>query len=169
MLGKRSTSTGLYRFGVNFRTIYPAMETLPQIFKNNGYHTESIGKVYHVGHGNTNDTESWSVPHYDDKVIEYLVPESNNRELTREEALFENYNLYAKEKIDIKTLPRGAAWESPDVLDDAYADGRVARQAINRLRILSENQNQPFSWLLDLLDHTFRLAHQKILGPIQQR
>ena len=83
------------------------METLPQIFKNNGYHTESIGKVYHVGHGNTNDTESWSVPHYDDKVIEYLVPESNNRELTREEALFENYNLYAKEKIDIKTLPRG--------------------------------------------------------------
>ena len=39
---------------------------------------------------------------YNDKVIEYLVPESNNRELTREEALFENYNLYAKEKIDIK-------------------------------------------------------------------
>ena len=38
---------------------------------------------------NTNDKESWSVPHYDDKVIEYLVPESNNRKLTREEALFE--------------------------------------------------------------------------------
>ena len=144
MLGKRSTSTGLYRFGVNFREIYPAMETLPQIFKNNGYHTESIGKVYHVGHGNTNDKESWSVPHYDDKVIEYLVPESNNRKLTREEALFENYNLYAEEKIDIKTLPRGAAWESPDVLDEAYADGRVARHAISRLRLLSENQKQPF-------------------------
>ena len=144
MLGKRSTSTGLYRFGVNFRAIYPAMETLPQIFKNNGYHTESIGKVYHVGHGNTNDKESWSVPHYDDKVIEYLVPESNNRKLTREEALFENYNLYAEEKIDIKTLPRGAAWESPDVLDEAYADGRVARHAISRLRLLSENQKQPF-------------------------
>ena len=79
------------------------METLPQIFKNNGYHTESIGKVYHVGHGNTNDKESWSVPHYDDKVIEYLVQRSNNRKLTREEALFE-YNLYAEEKIDIKTL-----------------------------------------------------------------
>ena len=29
-----------------------------KIFKNNGYHTESIGKVYHVGHGNTNDSES---------------------------------------------------------------------------------------------------------------
>ena len=33
MLGKRSTSTGLYRFGVNFREIYPAMETLLKFLK----------------------------------------------------------------------------------------------------------------------------------------
>ena len=140
MLGKRSTSTGLYRFGINFREIYPNIETLPQVFKNNGYHCEAIGKVYHVGHGNTNDKASWSVPHLEDKVIEYIVPESNNGELTREEALFENYNLYADEKIDIKSLPRGAAWEAPDVLDEAYADGRVARHAIKRLKSLRENQ-----------------------------
>ena len=36
MLGKRSTSTGLYNFGVNFRVVYPEMETLPQLFKKNG-------------------------------------------------------------------------------------------------------------------------------------
>ena len=144
LLGKRSTSTGLYRFGVNFRDVYPEIETLPQIFKNNGYHTESIGKVFHVGHGNINDEDSWSVPHHGEKVIEYILPKSNNGELTREEAYFENYNLYSKEKIDVNTLPRGAAWESPDVLDEAYADGRVARHTINRLRYLSENKNQPF-------------------------
>ena len=144
MLGKRSTSTGLYRFGVDFRDIYPHMETLPEFFKKNGYHTESIGKVYHTGHGNTNDEQSWSVPHYDEKVIEYLLPESNDRKLTREEALFENYNLYADEKINIKDLPRGAAWEAPDVLDEAYADGRIARRAVNRLRVLSKDKNQPF-------------------------
>lgn len=112
MLGKRSTSSGLYRFGVNFRDVYPEMETLPQLFKNNGYHAESIGKVYHVGHGNTNDEDSWSIPHHGEKVIEYIVPESDNEELTREEALFENYNLYAKDKININELPRGAAWEA---------------------------------------------------------
>ena len=144
MLGKRSTSTGLYRFGVNFRDIYPEIETLPQIFKNNGYHTESIGKVYHIGHGNINDEQSWSVPHHSDKVIEYILPKSNNYELTREEAYFENYNMYSKEKIDINKLSRGAAWESPDVLDEAYADGRIARHAINRLRYLSQRKNQPF-------------------------
>lgn len=144
MLGKRSTSSGLYRFGVNFRDVYPEMETLPQLFKNNGYHAESIGKVYHVGHGNTNDEDSWSIPHHGEKVIEYIVPESDNEELTREEALFENYNLYAKDKININELPRGAAWEAPDVSDEAYADGRIARHAINRLRALSEDKSQPF-------------------------
>ena len=144
LLGKRSTSTGLYRFGVNFREVYPKMETLPELFMNNGYHTESIGKVFHVGHGNTDDNDSWSIPHHGEKVIEYIVPESDFEELTREEALFENYNLYAKKKIDIKKLPRGAAWEAPNVSDEAYADGRIARHAINRLRILGENKYQPF-------------------------
>ena len=49
-----------------------------------------MGKVFHIGHGNTNDDASWSVPHHADKVIEYVLPESNNRELTREEGLFTN-------------------------------------------------------------------------------
>ena len=88
------------------------METLPELFMNNGYHTESIEKVFHVGHGNTDDNDSWSIPHHGEKVIEYIVPESDFEELTREEALSENYNLYAKRKIDIKKLPRGAAWEA---------------------------------------------------------
>ena len=35
-----------------------------------------MGKVFHIGHGNTNDDESWSAPHLKDKVIEYALPES---------------------------------------------------------------------------------------------
>ena len=49
-------------------------------------------------------------------------------QLTREEALFTNQHL-----DEIPSLPRGAAWESPDVPDDAYADGRVANEAVKRL------------------------------------
>lgn len=144
MLGSRSTSTGLYKFGTNFRDVVPNAVTLPQYFKNAGYHTESMGKVYHIGHGNLGDEESWSVPHREDKVVEYILPESNNRELTREEALFENKKLYSDKPIDIRSLPRGMAWEAPDVLDEAYADGRVARHAISRLRELSKDKEQPF-------------------------
>src|SRR5690606_14601123 len=31
-------------------------------FKHNGYRAESVGKIYHTGHGNKNDRQSWSVP-----------------------------------------------------------------------------------------------------------
>lgn len=143
LLGARSTSTGLYNFGKEFRDIYPDAVTLPQHFMNHGYHTESMGKVFHIGHGNTNDEASWSIPHHKEKVIEYIMPESTNGQLTREEAFFENTRMYLEDTPPNKQLPRGAAWEMPDVLDEAYADGRVARHAIDRLRELA-GSDQPF-------------------------
>jgi len=139
MLGSRSTSTGFYSFGTQFREVYPNAVTLPQHFMKHGYVAHSMGKVFHIGHGNTNDDASWSVMHLKDKVIEYVLPESTHRKLTREEALFTN-----EFSRPIRSLPRGAAWENADVLDEAYADGRVASHAIDRLRALSEDANQPF-------------------------
>ncbi|WP_230981260.1 sulfatase [Echinicola salinicaeni] len=144
LLGSRSTSTGLYNFGKEFRDVIPDAVTMPQYFMNAGYHAESMGKVFHIGHGNTNDKASWSIPHWKEKVIEYLDPESTNRKLTREEAYFENTNMYIEDTPRNHELPRGAAWESPDVLDEGYADGRVARHAIDRLRELNKNPEQPF-------------------------
>lgn len=144
MLGSRSTSTGLFRFGRQFRDAYPDAITLPQYFKEHGYHVESMGKTFHIGHGNTGDEQSWSVPHHKEKVVEYLLPESTNRQLTREEAFFQNSRKYSKGLPKNKDLPRGAAWESPDVLDEAYADGRVATHAIDRLRVLKKQPDQPF-------------------------
>ncbi|WP_339864298.1 sulfatase [uncultured Algoriphagus sp.] len=143
ILGSRSTSTGLYDFGKEFRDVIPDAVTMPQYFKSAGYHAESMGKVFHIGHGNTNDKESWSVPHWKEKVIEYLDPKSTNGQLTREEAFFENTRMYIEDTPANHELPRGAAWESPDVNDEAYADGRVARHAIDRLRDL-KNSEQPF-------------------------
>lgn len=141
MLGSRSTSTGFYNFGTQFREVYPDAVTLPQHFMNNGYVAHSMGKVFHIGHGNTGDDASWSVPHHPDKVIDYVLPESNYRELTREEGLFTNQG-----SRDEKGVPRtrGAAWEAADVLDEAYADGRVADTAIDRLRWLKDNEEKPF-------------------------
>ncbi|RXP62710.1 DUF4976 domain-containing protein [Lutibacter sp. HS1-25] len=144
MLGTRSTSSGIYSFGRNFRNLYPNAITLPQYFMNAGYHTESMGKVYHIGHGNMGDDASWSVPHHEDKVIEYIVPISTERALTREEAFFNNTRMYEKNVPAVKELPRGAAWEDPDVLDEAYADGRTATHAIDRLRKLNSTPDQPF-------------------------
>lgn len=136
MMGSRSTSSGIYNFGQNFRDYYPNALTLPQFFKQKGYHAESMGKVYHIGHNTYGDEASWSVPHHKDLVIEYVDAESKKEGFTREEALFSNKSANG--------LPRGPGWESPDVADDAYADGRVANRAVERLTQLKSNANQPF-------------------------
>lgn len=130
MLGSHSSSTGLYGLGNRLRQMLPNAITLPQHFANHGYRTESLGKVFHIGHGNLGDPESFSVEHFHEKVIEYVDPKSTDGgKLTREEAFFTNQKLG-----QIKSLPRGAAFEAPEVADEAYADGRVAMETINRLR-----------------------------------
>ncbi len=138
MLGSHSTSTGLYGLGSQLRQFIPDAVTMPQYFAKHGYRTESLGKVFHIGHGNLGDPESFSVPHFHDKVIEYLDPDSTDGgKLTREEAYFTNQRLG-----EINSLPRGAAFEAPVVDDVAYADGRVAAETIKRLRAAKQLRDQ---------------------------
>lgn len=138
MLGSHSTSTGLYGLGSQLREIVPDAVTLPQYFASHGYHTQSLGKVFHIGHGNHGDPQSFMEPHFHEKVIEYVDPASTDGgKLTREEAYFTN------QKLDqIRSLPRGAAFESPDVADTAYADGRVAQETVKRLRAAKERREK---------------------------
>jgi iduronate 2-sulfatase len=129
MLGSRSTSLGLYGLGKPFRQVYPEAVTLPQYFIRHGWRAESIGKIFHVGHGNTGDPASWSVEPHFEPVVEYRLPENSaGGRLTREEAYFTNQQLDR-----IGSLPRGHAWEKADVPDNAYADGRIADEGIRRL------------------------------------
>ena len=139
MLGAHSTATGLYGLGHKLRRSMPEAVTMPQFFAQHGYHTESMGKIFHIGHGNEGDPESFSVPHFHDKVIEYLDPASTEGgKLTREEAYFTN------QKLDqIRSLPRGAAFEATNSRDEDYADGRVAAEAIKRLRV-AKTRKGPF-------------------------
>lgn len=139
MVGSRSTTLGIYNLETNFRRAVPGAITLTQYFMRHGWRAEGIGKVFHVGHGNTNDPASWSVPFHPDKVVEYIQPSNSaNGRLTREEAFFTNQRLGEN-----RNLPRGAAWEEADVPDNAYADGRIADEGIRRLRV-AEKVNGPF-------------------------
>ena len=138
MLGSHSTSSGLYGLGSDLRKAIPDAVTLPQHFAVHGYRTESLGKVFHIGHGNQGDPQSFSVPHFKDKVIEYLDPDSSDGgQLTREEALFTNQRLG-----EIRSLQRGAAFESPIAEDSGYADGRVAMETVLRLRAAQQRQDE---------------------------
>jgi iduronate 2-sulfatase len=141
MLGSHSTSTGLYGLGSQLRKTVPNAVTMPQYFASHGYRTESLGKVFHIGHGNYGDPESFSVPHFSDKLIEYVDPASKpGGQLTREEAMFLNEKAPPE---GMNSLPRGAAFENPDVPDEAYADGRVAAETVRRLQA-AKNRKVPF-------------------------
>lgn len=131
LTGLRPQTLGIYDLGTNFRKSRPDAVTLPQHFKNHGWRTEALGKIFHVGHGNTEDPVSWSVPHWKANVISYALAESKAKSgLTREEALFNNQPA--------KDLPKGAAYEAADVPDNTYPDGALADEAIQRLRAAKE-------------------------------
>ncbi len=132
LTGRRPQSLGIYDLGTNFRRAVPEIVTLPQDFKNHGYRSEAMGKLYHVGHGNHEDPASWSVPHFKAKTIGYALKE--NQKPTREGALFDNK--------DPAKLPRGAAYEMADVPDNAYGDGKIADEAVKRLK--AAKPGEPF-------------------------
>jgi iduronate 2-sulfatase len=140
LTGLRPQTIGIYDLGTNFRDAAPETVTLPQLFKLHGYRTESLGKIFHVGHGNHDDEVSWSVPSWRSNVVAYALKENraqNNR--TREEARFSNVP-----ERDAAKLPRGSPFEAADVPDDAYPDGRTAAEAIRRLEEAADNESEPF-------------------------
>lgn len=136
LTGRRPQSLGVYDLGTNFRDAAPDLITLPQHFKERGYRTEALGKIFHVGHGNHEDPVSWSVPHWKADVVAYVLPESKADGLTREEALFANKSANKR--------PKGVAYEAADVADNAYPDGATADEAILRLRAAATKPAEPF-------------------------
>ena len=133
LTGRRPTTLGIYDLGTNFRKAAPEAVTLLQHFMANGYRAEGMGKIFHTGHGNTDDAASWSAPLFS---ITYVLPE-NRKSKTREEALFAN------EAVS-KDMARGAATEAADVPDEGYPDGRIAAEAVRRLRAAAEKPGEPF-------------------------
>jgi iduronate 2-sulfatase len=127
MTGLRPQSLGVYDLGTNFRRGAPDALTLGQFLQGHGYHAEGLGKIFHRGHGNTEDAATWSVPHWNSKVSAYQLPASTRNP-----------------KIDSRGKKRYAPTERAAVADDAYADGQTATEAIRRLRAAKNRPDRPF-------------------------
>ena len=133
LVGLRPQTLGIYDLPTNFRKGAPDAVTLPQQFLAAGYRTESLGKIYHNGHGNGGDPRSWSVPAWTGNGASYVRPENNVQARVKEDpALAKVENL------------RGAAVEIGDVEDDAYQDGTTAAEAVRRLQAVAKKPDEPF-------------------------
>lgn len=124
LTGMRPDSISVYRLRTYFRRTAPDVVTLPQHFREHGYHTESIGKVLHNYNLEIRDNDlSWSTPARLDKIS--------------------HFDDYAREENGRQGRDKGIAAECEDVEDEAYADGKIAADAVATIARLA-GQNQPF-------------------------
>jgi len=143
LTGLRPDSIRVWDLKTRFRDHVPGAITLPQYFKNNGYHTVGIGKIFH---NTIPDTLSWTEkPHVDGYPFDpdaVYVTEDNIKKVEEKK---QRYTEQGKDRIDqlghwyIKTV----ATEEADVPDDAYFDGAQTTLAIQKLRKFSQME-KPF-------------------------
>lgn len=115
LTGLRPDHIGIYSLFTPLRSRHKDMLTMPQFFKQNGYATVSIGKVYH--HTN-DDKESWTI---------HIPKEPNNYVLEQNRAIVESGK-------------KGPAFECADVPDEAYKDGRASNYAIETLEKIKDEK-----------------------------
>lgn len=138
MTGLRPDSTGVFDLTTHFRDHVPDVVTLPQHFKQHGYHTQALGKIYHPAfHGKAigsdlNDEKSWSVPIWMGSPRYYYSP--LGEALTR--AVYaEKTGKTGADLDDWKTdFLRSLATEAPDVPDSMLYDGELTDRSIAALK-----------------------------------
>jgi arylsulfatase A-like enzyme len=134
--GCRPDTTGILDNQHFLRGQMPDVVTLPQHFKQHGYTTLSLGKIFHHSEREPgDDPQSWSEPawYHGEPYRHWFARESLD---------------YVKQ---LKALPkekqpkqlRAAPFEAADESDDVYPDGQTAVKAIETLRRLKADA-RPF-------------------------
>ncbi|MCB1077005.1 MAG: sulfatase-like hydrolase/transferase [Verrucomicrobiae bacterium] len=141
--GLRPSTTGLRGFGTTIREVVPDIVTLPQHFKNHGYHAAAIGKVFHVyaetGLGSEDDPASWSEPLYLPRNPVWGPAQTKVRD-----AQIAADKASGKVYQHSHDWPRGEAFDDPDVPDDELRDGESAAKASAFLEARAKKPDEPF-------------------------
>lgn len=140
--------TGVRDLETRMRDVHPDLLTLPQHFKNNGYFTRSMGKIFdgrNSDGGDTQDAPSWSVPHTNvtgAASIGYYAGAEAFRVVGRakEAGVWDESRGVVPALAKIGYLP---PTENADVHDDAYSDGALALTAARTLEELAARR-EPF-------------------------
>ena len=127
LTGKRPDTLQVWDLPTHFRQHSPNIVTLPQQFKQHGYHSQCIGKIFH----------NWRQDEWRGDRVSWSVPSQLH------------YNSHGNDKPQVSgplppNLASGAGgMECRAVPDDAYFDGRVATLAVDTLRRLAVEE-RPF-------------------------
>jgi len=140
MTGRRPDTIRVWDLATHFRQALPNAVTLPQHFKAHGYHTRSIGKIYHGSGRPSSDPPSWSEP------AKYAV------------ALGAEVRYANAENLKGKGLKRDST-EAGRATDSVYIDQIVCDEAVRALPELKA-KGKPF-----FLAVGFRKPHLPFCAP----
>ena len=127
LTGMRPTAKRFRNYRSRADRDVPGIVTLPQHFKNNGYHTRALGEIFHFS---DDSAGGWSEPHW------------------RSPDAWPGYHLQATKDQAKREHRRnrhvfGPPWEFADCEDNGYPDGRTAEQAVKDLSRLKQ-LDKPF-------------------------
>ena len=142
LTARRPDTTRVFSNSVNFRSVAAMRNaiTLPQHFKNLGYHSAHVGKTFHEAF---DDTRSWS------QIISSSGGASQSEILTTDRSGIRNYR--------VPSDAAGVAWGPVNRTDAGMRDGDIARKAANYLR--NHTSGNFF------LGAGFRKPHQDWIAP----
>lgn len=133
LTGVRPNTSRVYDLATNFRTTIPDAVTLPQLFRQNGYYTARVGKIFHYGVPREIGTPGMDDPISWDETTNPLgrdkVEESKIHVLTR--------------GTGNKTIGFAMAWLDMDGTDEEQTDGKSVTKTVQLLEQFAQS-GKPF-------------------------
>jgi uncharacterized sulfatase len=132
LTGLRPDTLKVYDLQTSLRTGHPQIETLPQLFKKNGYFAARVGKIYHygvprqIGSGGMDDPDSWDLA---------INPRGRDKD--------EEAKIHLLTRGTGTTLGFSMSWLDSDGEDEVQTDGHGTTEAIGLLERFAK-EKRPF-------------------------